>query len=270
MLRSPTLTVPGLWPIAKSVRQSSVSLSLLLIAATLSAAANLAYVDLGARGGACCLVPDGLGNVYVVGGAAGESGTLVSVTRLDATSHVVTSFRFGGLSDQPRAAALDPLGNLVIAGQTNSPDFPLVHPLFAHTEPGAPAGFIAKVNPSNGQVLLSTRVGGLTPENSVRLGTAVNALAVDSVGNIYAAGTTNARDFPVTANAFQKSGAGGDTFGPRPFGFVLKLSPAGDRLLYSTLLGGSTATVSAEAIASALTLPPPSTLSRWTTTATRP
>src|SRR6185295_8252047 len=111
------------------------------------------------------------------------------VSRLDATSHVVTSFRFGGSSDQPRAAALDPLGNLVIAGQTYSPDFPLVHPLFAQTEPDAPAGFIAKVNPSNGQVLFSTRIGGLTTESFVRLGTAVNALAVDSVGNIYAAGT---------------------------------------------------------------------------------
>ena len=35
---------------------------------------------------------------------------------------------------------------------------------------------------------------------------------------------TNAKDFPVSTDAFQKSGAGGDSFGPRPFGFVLKLS----------------------------------------------
>lgn len=69
----------------------------------------------------------------------------------------------------------------------------------------------------------------------------MNALAIDPAGNIYAAGWTNATDFPVSADAFQKSGAGGNSFGTRPYGFVLKPSPAEDRLLYSTLLGGAIA-----------------------------
>jgi uncharacterized protein (TIGR03437 family) len=203
------------------------------------AAVNLAYVDLGAGGSACCIVPDGLGNFYVVGSAASASGTNISVTRLDSSNHVAGSFTFGGGSgDQPRAAALDPQGNLVIVGQTTSTDFPLVHAVIPQTEPGVTSGFIAKVNPANGQILFSTRIGGVAVETAVRIGSAVNAVAVDPAGNIYAGGMTNARDFPVTADAFQKSGAGGDSFGPRPYGFVLKLSPAGDRLIYSTLLGG--------------------------------
>ena len=227
------------WLIGGAVRPSSTLLPLLLSTVTIAAAANLAYVDVGAGGDVCCLVPDRLGNAYVVGRAADQSGSKISVSKLDAAGHVDASFHFGGSSDQPRAAALDPQGNIVIGGVTRSVDFPLVQPLIAQTEPGAPAGFIAKVNPSNGQILFSTRVGGLAMEQYVRLGTAVNAIALDSGGNIYAAGMTNANDFPVSSDAFQKSGAGGDTFGPRPFGFVLKLSPAGDRLLYSTLLGGS-------------------------------
>jgi uncharacterized protein (TIGR03437 family) len=206
------------------------------------AAVNLSYVDFGPGGNACCLVPDGLGNLYVIGSVAGASGTNISVTRLDAAHHVAGSFTFGGGgADQPKAAALDPQGNLVIAGQTNSSDFPLVNALISQTEPRVPAGFITKVNPSSGQILFSTRIGGLAAESFVRIGSAVNALAVDPGGNIYAAGWTNATDFPVSADAFQKSGAGGSSFGTRPFGFVLKLSPAGDRLLYSTLLGGATA-----------------------------
>jgi hypothetical protein len=222
-------------------RQASALFTFLLTMAAVACAANLAYLDLGTRGTACCMVPDGLGNVYVVGSAAGESGTAISVTRLDAANHVVGSFRFGGSADEPRAAVLDPMGNLLVAGQTRSSDFPLIHPLITQTEPGAPAGFIAKVNLSNGQILFSTLIGGVAAEQFIRLGTTVNAVATDLAGNIYAGGVTNASDFPVSANAFQKTGAGGDTFGPRPFGFVLKLSPDGDRLLYSTLLGGLTA-----------------------------
>ncbi len=210
---------------------------------TLAAAAvNLSYVDFGLGGNACCLVLDGLGNLYVIGSVAGASGTSISVARLDAANHVTGSFTFGGGgADQPKAAALDPQGNLVIAGQTNSSDFPLVNALISQTEPRVTAGFITKVNPHSGQILFSTRIGGLALESFVRVGSVVNALAVDPAGNIYAAGWTNATDFPVSPNAFQKSGAGGSSFGTRPFGFVLKLSPAGDRLLYSTLLGGATA-----------------------------
>ncbi|MDE3165934.1 MAG: SBBP repeat-containing protein [Acidobacteriota bacterium] len=214
-------------------------LTCLLALVPCGAAVNLTYVELGAGGSACCIVPDGAGNTYVVGSAASATGTNVSVTKLDSANRVAGSFTFGGgASDRPQAAALDPQGNLVIAGQTSSPDFPLVHAAISQTEPGATAGFVAKVNPANGQILFSTRVGGVAAETAVRLGTVVNAVAVDPAGNVYAGGMTNAKDFPVSADGFQKSGAGGDAFGPRPYGFVLKLPPAGDRLLYSTLLGG--------------------------------
>jgi hypothetical protein len=217
-------------------------LAIVLGGATFAGAAvSLSYVDVGPGGSACCLVPDGHGNLYAVGSFAGFSGTSISVTRLDASNHVAGSFTFGGGgTDLARAAALDPQGNLVIAGQTGSSDFPLVNALISQTEPRATAGFITKVNPSTGQILFSTRIGGLAVESFVRIGSGVNAVAVDATGNIYAAGWTNAADFPVSANAFQKSGAGGSSFGPRPYGFVLKLSPGGDRLLYSTLLGGAT------------------------------
>lgn len=217
-------------------------LFVLLTAPALTGAAppNLSYVDLGAGGSACCLVPDGFSNVYVVGSIVHNSRTNVSVTKLDATNRVVASFSFGGaVFDKPQAAALDPQGNLVIVGQTFSSDFPLVGALIAQTEPGVAAGFVAKVNPSSGQILFSTRIGGIATEAPICVGTNVNAVALDSAGSIYVAGETNAKDFPASTNAFQKTGAGGDSFAPRPFGFVMKISGSGDRLLFSTLLGGS-------------------------------
>src|SRR3990172_3898267 len=112
-------------------RHFACLLALLLGGITLApAAGNLVNVDLGDGGKACCLVLDGLGNVYVIGRGASASGTNVSVTKLDSANHVLSSFTFGGsLYDQPHAAALDPQGSLVIAGGTNSPDFPLVHAL---------------------------------------------------------------------------------------------------------------------------------------------
>src|SRR5689334_20834852 len=84
------------------------------------AAASLAYLDLGASGSACCLVPDGHGNLYVVGNSATISGaTSISVTRFDAANHPAAMFTFGGgAADLAKSAALDPQGNLVIAGQT--------------------------------------------------------------------------------------------------------------------------------------------------------
>ena len=97
-------------------------LAVLLGGRTLAGAAvNLSYVDLGAGGNACCLVPDGIGNVYVIGSAR-AFGANISVTKLDAANHVAASFTFGGgSSDQPHAAVLDPQGK---PGHRRANEFP--------------------------------------------------------------------------------------------------------------------------------------------------
>ena len=59
----------------------------------------------------------------------------------------------------------------------------------------------------------------------------VTALAVDVAGSVYAAGWTEAIDFPVS-NAIQAVNRGGVD------AFVFKLNPAGSTLLYATYLGG--------------------------------
>ena len=73
------------------------------------------------------------------------------------------------------------------------------------------------------------------------------AIAVDSQGNAFVAGNARSTTFPTTPGAYQTAGKGGtcgvysSNLVPYPCSdaFVLKLSPQGNSLLYSTLLGGS-------------------------------
>ena len=58
----------------------------------------------------------------------------------------------------------------------------------------------------------------------------------DREGNIYLAGTTSSKSFPVSALAYDKSYHGGKGLGDL---FVTKLTPTGDKILFSTFLGGA-------------------------------
>jgi|GEM_PF-4553150 len=203
---------------------------LLLLPTTTPAAFQLTYANL-PSGQACCLVPDPQGNLFVVG----IDQSNVSITKLDGAHRIVATFQFGGGGDdRPLAAALDAQGNLLIAGQTDSTDFPLRNPLFPSVATPFPSGFLSRLDPNTGQLLSSTRIDG----NGT---TAIQAVTLDPTGNIYLAGVTTAANFPITAEAFQKAGPKITPFGSVRFGVVMKLSPTGDRLLYSTFLGGATA-----------------------------
>jgi hypothetical protein len=63
-------------------------------------------------------------------------------------------------------------------------------------------------------------------------GGAVTAVALDGLGNLYAAGWTESIDFPI-AGAYQAVNRGGVD------AFVVKLSPTGNSLLYATYIGGN-------------------------------
>jgi uncharacterized protein (TIGR03437 family) len=127
------------------------------------------------------------------------------------------------------AVTVDSQGNVYLAGVTDG-GFPTTagsyHPQFIGgacpefdgTHPCTDA-FVAKFSPT-GSLIWSTYVGG-TQEDSV------GAIAVDTAGNVYVAGTTSSTDFPVTSGALQTTGAG----------FLFKLDAAGAHLLYSTYLG---------------------------------
>lgn len=152
----------------------------------------------------------------------------------------------GSGNDVPVASAVDPSGNIWIAGNTDSDDFNLVSPIVAQKAPYRTAGFVLELDPTGTKLLFATYLAGQQRSNITCPGcyyaTSISALAVDSSGNIYVGGSTNETDFPTTPGAFLTKGGtvGADSFG-NTFGysFVVKISPAG-KLVYSTLLGTGT------------------------------
>jgi hypothetical protein len=79
------------------------------------------------------------------------------------------------------------------------------------------------------QVVYGTYIGGHNKEGTT-------SLAVDAAGYVWVTGHTPSPDFPITPEAFKTSTTvNNDDF----IGFLTKLSPAGDRFVYSTFVGGS-------------------------------
>jgi hypothetical protein len=150
----------------------------------------------------------------------------------------------GNDADAGNAVAADTEGNVYVAGSTRSIDFPTTVGVYQPTLGGradAPKkdAFVAKLSADGSSLLYSTYLGGTNDDEAL-------AIAVDGGGNAYVAGTTYSSDFPVTAGAFQTSLHG------QLDGFVAKLNPSGDALVYSTFIGGSNSeTANAIAIDSA-------------------
>jgi uncharacterized protein (TIGR03437 family) len=147
----------------------------------------------------------------------------------------------GSANDIPAAAAVDPMGNIWIAGSTNSDDFNLVNPIASQKVPYRTAGFVIELDPTGLHLLFATYLcGSQTYPSQIRgpFSSYATSIVFDASGNAYVAGATNEADFPLTSGAFQNTG--GKSFGGAFYeAFVTKISPAG-KLIYSTLLGGKT------------------------------
>jgi hypothetical protein len=139
---------------------------------------------------------------------------------------VYSTYLGGGFGDGGLAIAVDPAGNVYVAGTTLSGSFPTVNPLQS-TNAGSQEGFVTKLNAAGTALVYSTYLGGADADD-------VAAIAVDSAGNAYLTGFTQSTNFP-TANAIQP------TFGGAQDTFVTKINAAGSALVYSTYLGGSSA-----------------------------
>lgn len=130
-------------------------------------------------------------------------------------------------TDKAAAVAVDGGGNLYVAGNTTSGDFPTT-PGAVQTGPGGTGSrgdlFVAKLDPSGSTLLSATYVGGFGEDTA-------RGIALDGEGNAYVTGQTDSGNFP-TANALYAT-ARGDVDA-----FLLKLSADGGTLVYSTYLGG--------------------------------
>ena len=153
------------------------------------------------------------------------------VSKLNSTgSDLLFSTYLGGSGDDSgNGIAVDDSGNIYVAGNTKSDNFPTQNPFQAGPSPtdSGGNGFVTKLNPSVPAYAFSTYLGGSAKDEA-------NSIAIDSATNVYVTGNTSSTDFPTVVNAVQTKI--GDTHGDA---FVTKFNSSGSSLSYSTYLGGS-------------------------------
>ncbi len=142
---------------------------------------------------------------------------------------VFLSTYLGGLDfDDAHAIAIDSAGNIYVAGETWSSDFPATdgayNTFFNSTDTND--AFVSKFNGDLTNLLASTYLGGSDHDYG-------SSLAIDSGGNIYVTGATRSSDFPTTPGTYDVF------FNGFVDVFVSKLSGDLTNLLASTYLGGS-------------------------------
>ncbi|MFX1252509.1 MAG: SBBP repeat-containing protein [Promethearchaeota archaeon] len=133
---------------------------------------------------------------------------------------------FGGVDDESSGSmVLDSVGNIILAGRTDSVNFPTVN-AYQNISGGRNDIFVSKFSADGQTLLFSTLLGGGGEDSCWDV-------ALDAADNIVIAGTTSSLNFP-TVNAYQNTFGGGD-FDV----FVAKFSADGQSLLFSTYFGGS-------------------------------
>ncbi len=143
------------------------------------------------------------------------------IVKLDAAGKLAWASYLGGLNiDQASAVAVDPSGNVYVTGLTQSADFPSVNgfqPKFG----GYADAFVTKIRADGTAILYSSFLGGSGYD-------VAHAIAVDSAGYAYVAGQAQGVVPPIAGTGF-----GGACGANSVSGFLAKVSPAGDRLVFS-------------------------------------
>lgn len=163
----------------------------------------------------------------------------------------------GSGNEQPHSMVCDPQGNLIIAGRSNSVNYPKTIPQIGTG--GSYDIIVTKINATGTSIIGSVKMGG-TGQDGVNIrgkyiapdgadvtrrnygDDARSEVIVDGAGNIYLASCTQSTDFPVTPGTPIQAIFGGGGTGPNHFpqdGVIVKFSANLASVLFSTFFGGS-------------------------------
>ena len=151
----------------------------------------------------------------------------------------------GGGNEQPHSLVVDGQGNLVIAGRSNSTNFPTT----GAGQIGSGGDWdiiVTKLNASGTNLIGSKKIGGTNADglNIAYTRSAPNSLVrnygddgrseviLDGAGNIYVASCTQSLNFPIQGGGFQS------TLGGKQDAVLLKLTSNVGGLIFSSYLGG--------------------------------
>lgn len=189
---------------------------------------------------------DNEGNIYISGNTRdrnfpategayqteirGEADAFVA--KLTPGGELVFATLIGGTKREHHTGlTVDDEGYIYLIGGTHSSDFPVTEGAYdtSFNGEGQWAGdvYVTKLDPTGSELVFSTFIGGEVEET-----VGADRIQIDSKGNIIIAGTTCSKDFPATEGVI-------DTDYTDTNCFIAKFSPDGDRLLFSTSLGGS-------------------------------
>ena len=133
----------------------------------------------------------------------------------------------GPYEDRGKSIAVDADGNVFVAGETLSCEFPTTPGAYCPSRKGNTDVFVSKFNSGLTSLLASTFLGGSVNHERTY------SMAIDAGGNIYVTGATYSMNFPITRGSYDAgSNKGWDVF-------VSKLNNGLTKLLASTFLGGN-------------------------------
>jgi len=133
------------------------------------------------------------------------------VAKLDptASTQIYTTWLTGSFNESVNALLVDGAGNVIVAGSTGSPDYPVTSgayqavsfatnpprdysgvPPRGGNQPGPPqTGYVTKLNATGSGLVFSTFLGGSAQD-------AITSMTPDSAGRLYLGGVTASPDFP--------------------------------------------------------------------------
>lgn len=160
------------------------------------------------------------------------------------SNRIYATYLGGTGNEQPHSLIVDAQGNLVIAGRTNSTNYP-----GTRYGPGGDWDIILTKLNSTGSALIGSRIIGGGGADGVNIRPKAQAgkisinrnygddarseVMLDAAGNIYIASCTRSTNMPVTPGAFQT------TFGGQQDGVIIKTTPDLGNILFSSFLGGN-------------------------------
>lgn len=194
-----------------------------------------AHAIVGGTGGVAYLVGETISAGFPTtpgvfsGTISGSRDIFVAKLHSFGTGLAYSTFIGGAGNDTGYALSVDPGGAVVVAGQSTSSNFPTTLGAYDRTFNGAVDTVVFRLDAAGTALGYSTFLGGSNVEQP-------GGIALDPGGAAYVGGYTASTTFPTTAGAYDTTWNGGS---PYSEGFITKLTPGGESLAYSTLLGGS-------------------------------
>ena len=142
----------------------------------------------------------------------------------DGQQLIFSTFHGGTRPRGPQSVICDSLNNIIITGETDSMEFPLIHALQSTYGGGSYDVFLSKFNSNGSKIDFSTYLGGLNSDTPI-------SLHINSENYIFLTGCTGSAGFP-NVNSYQTRKDGGTD------GFLTLISANGQKIIFSSFFGG--------------------------------